>query len=242
VRSVLGPAAGNLLDLGAGTGRLGRAFVGARDPYVGVDRSFAMLEQFRRTAQETNRSPPCLLQADGSFLPFRDRAFRGVLLAHVLSTSPSWSKLLAEATRVLGPGGVLFLAQRIGPPEGLDAQMRKQLRTILASLDVEVPDPGQVKTDARAWLQSVAVSCQHLVAARWELDSSPRDFLDRHATGARFAALPPEIRMLSMRRLGEWAVTTFGALDTWFAEEHRLEVDAFRFGGIDRDRVGEARG
>ena len=33
-----------------------------------------------------------------------------------------------------------------------------------------------------------------VVAARWEAPRSPRDFLARHATGARFAALPQPIK------------------------------------------------
>src|SRR5262245_33415850 len=55
-----------LLDLGAGTGRIGWPFVAAGDDYVGIDLSVGMLREFAgRVAQ-----PPPLAQADGERLPF----------------------------------------------------------------------------------------------------------------------------------------------------------------------------
>jgi ubiquinone/menaquinone biosynthesis C-methylase UbiE len=230
VLEVLGPAPGTLLDLGAGTGRLGRAFVGARDAYVGLDRSLPMLGQFKSTAQAANEAPPRLLQGDGSFLPFRGASFHAVLLAHVLSASADWSALLAEARRILDPGGMLVLAQRVGPEDGLDDQMRKQLRAILADMNLEMPEAGKTKKDARSWLRSVADGHQHVVAARWKEDRAPREFLERHSTGARFAALPAEVQRESMERLREWATLRFGALETPFVEEYAFALDAFRFG------------
>jgi ubiquinone/menaquinone biosynthesis C-methylase UbiE len=230
VLEVLGPAAGTLLDLGAGTGRLGRAFVAAKDAYVGFDRSLGMLGQFKSSAETLNEAHPRLVQGDGSFLPFRSGSFRVVLLAHVLSAFPDWSALLAEARRILEPGGVLVLAQRVGPEHGLDDQMRKQLKVILAEMNVEMPEAGKTKKDARSWLRSVADGHQHVVAARWKEDRTPGEFLERHSTGARFAALPAEVRRESLERLRHWATLRFGAVETPFVEEHSFALDAFRFG------------
>jgi ubiquinone/menaquinone biosynthesis C-methylase UbiE len=229
VRAIVSPSVLNVLDLGAGSGRLGRAFIAARDRYVGVDTSYAMLDRFRLTTQSANDSHPSLVQADGCFLPFRDDTFSAVMLAHVLSASPNWRDLLAETCRVLEPNGFLILAQRVGPTNGIDAQLRKQLRTILTGMSIELPEPGQVKTDARTWLMSIARSKQHLVAARWKSDTAPRDFLKRHATGVRFAALPSDVQKESMQRLSEWAVEKFGSLDASFAEEYDFELDAYQF-------------
>ena len=39
------------LDLGAGSGRIGRAFVAAGDDYVGVDQSRGMLHEFTQRAE-----------------------------------------------------------------------------------------------------------------------------------------------------------------------------------------------
>ncbi len=229
VLSLLKPGKINLLDLGAGTGRLGRAFVSAQIRYVGVDISYAMLDRFRLNTKSTNSLLPLLIQADGCFLPFNDGTFSAVLLAHVLSVSQNWKELLAEACRVLDSDGFLMLAQRIGPPNGVDAQLRDQLKTILASMKIEMPEAGKMKRDARTWLGNVAKSQQHIVAASWKSDCAPRDFINRHSTGARFSALPQEVREESMRRLSEWAFGKFGSLDRFFTEEYRFELDAFRF-------------
>src|ERR1700728_3783692 len=61
-----------LLDLGAGTGRIGWPFVAADDDYVGVDLSLGMLREFMRRANEWSGCTPCLAEADGESLPFRD--------------------------------------------------------------------------------------------------------------------------------------------------------------------------
>jgi len=73
------PSRPRLLDLGAGSGRVGRAFVAAGDDYVGVDLSLGMLRQFARR-DDTNDRRPRLVQADGERLPFGDALFDGVLL------------------------------------------------------------------------------------------------------------------------------------------------------------------
>ena len=80
-----------VLDLGAGTGRIGKAFVAANDFYVGVDASLGMLQEFLLTT----RTPPCLAQADGQQLPFRDGAFDVVMLMQVLSGAGDWRGLLS---------------------------------------------------------------------------------------------------------------------------------------------------
>lgn len=229
VLSLLDPARISVLDLGAGTGRLGRAFVNAQVRYVGVDASYAMLDRFRLNSLSTKGSVPSLVQADGCSLPFRDATFTAVLLAHVLSVSQDWQELLVEAGRVLDSNGFLILAQRAGPSNGVDAQLRDQLKTILSSMGVEMPEAGRTKRDARTWLGTAAKSRQHLVAATWRSDCAPRDFINRHSTGARFSALPAEIREESMRRLSEWAIVQFGSLNTSVVEEYRFELDAFRF-------------
>ena len=65
-------AAPRLLDLGAGTGRIGRPFVAAGDDYVGVDLSLGMLREFAQRAERRGRRPR-LVQADGAAAAVRRR-------------------------------------------------------------------------------------------------------------------------------------------------------------------------
>jgi SAM-dependent methyltransferase len=221
--------AGRVLDLGAGTGRIGEAFVAEGDAYLGVDSSAGMLSRFAEKAAARGGPTPALVQADGQRLPFPTGAFDAVLIAHVISGFPGWRRLLLEARRILRPGGGLVLGKAIGPSEGLDARMREQLRRILAEAGIDVHRRGAQREDAMAWLAPDACRATTVIAAHWEVTRSPRDFLDRHATGARFAALPGPIREATLGRLSDWAVMTFGTLDAPHIERHSFVLDIFLY-------------
>src|SRR5262249_26047729 len=112
-----------LLDLGAGTGRIGWPFVAVGDDYVGIDLSVGMLREFaRRPAQ-----PPRLVQADGERLPFGGGTFDAVLMVQVFGGMHGWRRVLDEARRVLRPGGVLLIGRVVAPADGLDARMKQRL-------------------------------------------------------------------------------------------------------------------
>src|SRR4051794_18329565 len=111
-----------ILDLGAGSGRIGRTFVHEGDDYVGVDLSSGMVRSFARQVDASR-----LVQADGGCLPFHDATFDAVLLVQVLSGAKRWRPLLTEAVRVLRPGGVVAVGRVIAPEDGVDARMKTRL-------------------------------------------------------------------------------------------------------------------
>jgi SAM-dependent methyltransferase len=226
LRAAVGDSPGALfLDLGAGTGRIGEAFVAAGDAYIAIDPSAAMLARFAAKSRRRAGLGPLLVQADGQSLPFLAGTFDAVLIAHVLGGARAWQKLLCEARRVLRPGGRLAVGQRIGPQDGVDAQMRQQLSMILTDLGVDATRPGARRDDVRGWMQSNGGRIEEIVAARWAAMPSPRAFLARHATGARFAALMRSTREEALRRLEEWALTAFGSLNTPRVEPHAFVLD-----------------
>ena len=213
-----------VLDLGAGTGRIGKAFVAADDFYVGVDASLRMLQEFLLTTRI-----PCLAQADGQQLPFRDGAFDVVMLMQVLGGAGNWRGLLGEARRVLRPGGAVVVGHRVASAAGVDAQLKKRLAAILETMGVERHQGKQSRDQALAWLGSSAALRLHLRAAIWERNPTPREFLVRHRSGARFAALPDAVRDEALEKLSGWAEKTFGSFDAACREEHGFELDVFQF-------------
>lgn len=223
------PPEARLLDLGAGTGRIGAAFWAAGDAYVAVDRSARMLAHFASKAEAGGGPALLLVQADGQALPFPAASFDAVLMVQVVSGLPGWRRLLTEARRVLRPEGAMVLGKAVRPPEGLDARMRAQLGMLLSEAGVDAHRPGAGQEEARSWLDPAARRLTEVVAARWVASRSPREFLDRHATGARFAALPQPIRDAALRRLADWAVATFGALDATVVETHEFVLDVCIF-------------
>jgi len=217
------PAPVRVLDIGAGTGRIGRAFMDAGDFYAGVDTSLAMLREF-----PANRGSSLLAQADGRQLPFRNGAFDVVLLMQVLSGASDSHSILEEARRVLRPRGSVVVGHTISPA-GIDAQMKNQLTAILEEMQVAWHRPRESRRQALAWLESSAKRHVHSVAAEWNVNTTAREFLERHRTGARFAALPVEIQEQSLSKLHAWAERRFGAADAGFQEKRSFELDIFEF-------------
>ena len=129
VLAALASPSPRLLDLGAGTGRIGEAFAAAGDDYVGVDLSLGMLRAF--AARDGETGAPRLAQTDGERLPFGGATFDAVLLIQVFGGMRGWRRVLAEARRVLRPDGALVLGRTVAPPDGLDARLRDQLAQIL---------------------------------------------------------------------------------------------------------------
>jgi phosphatidylethanolamine/phosphatidyl-N-methylethanolamine N-methyltransferase len=217
-----------LLDLGAGTGRIGWPFIRAGDDYVGVDLSLGMLREFARRSREGRRQAPRLVQADGEHLPFQDATFDAVMLIQIFGGMRGWRRIVGETRRVLRSGGSLVLGRSVAPPDGVDAQMKQQLTSLLGEMGIE-PARANVRDEVRIWLQSVASDHTQVIAATWTADRTPRAFVDRHRTGARFSALPAPVKDEALHRLGAWATTRFGSLDTTCTERHEFELRIFRF-------------
>ena len=213
-----------VLEIGAGTGRIGKAFMVEGDFYTGVDTSLAMLREFPVTSKSS-----FLVQADGGQLPFGEDTFDLVLLLHLLSGAEDWQGILNETRRVLAPGGSAAVGQTVSPEFGIDARLKRQLKAILERMQIARYRPQESRRQALAWLQSSAARHVQCQAASWSVKTTPQDFLIRHRTGARFAALPVAVQEQALEQLSAWAETTFGSLDAEFQEQRSFELDIFSF-------------
>lgn len=114
----LGPAdGGTLVDLSCGPGMMGRrlAQTGRYRRVWGLDLSAAMLDQARALSAAEDVSDFPLVRADVARLPFRDGALDGAHAGAALHMWPSVERGLAEAGRVLRPGGVLVCSTFVHP-------------------------------------------------------------------------------------------------------------------------------
>ena len=110
IEEAVGPAR-RLLEVGAGTGRIALPLHRRGRQIVGADLARPMLERYRAKAAAAALPPPAVLQADATRLPFGDAGFDAVLEVHVLHLVPDWELALAEARRVLAPGGMIVIGR-----------------------------------------------------------------------------------------------------------------------------------
>ena len=100
---------GALLDIGTGTGRMLELFAAKADSAVGIDRSSEMLRLARVKLDEAGISGASLRQGDMYALPLTDRSADSIILHQVLHYAQQPGAAIAEAARVLSPGGRLLV-------------------------------------------------------------------------------------------------------------------------------------
>ncbi len=111
---VCSQARGEVLEIAVGTGRNIPFYLeGVR--LTGIELSPKMLDLARRRARELGRDAD-LRVGDAHNLPFPDASFDTVVVTLALCTIPDDRRALAEAARVLRPGGQLLLLEHVRSP------------------------------------------------------------------------------------------------------------------------------
>ncbi|WP_225891050.1 class I SAM-dependent methyltransferase [Streptomyces dioscori] len=101
VLGLLPDGAATLLDVACGTGTVTRRLVAAGLDVTGADAAYGML------SRAAARVPGRVVLADARQLPFPDAAFDAVTAIWLLHLLDDAERVVAEAARVLRPGGVL---------------------------------------------------------------------------------------------------------------------------------------
>jgi SAM-dependent methyltransferase len=115
---------GTVLEVGVGTGLIASALAARGHPMVGVDLSPAML------ARAQARLPGRVLVGDALALPVRDGGVGNVVFAAVLHLLDDLRLGLAEAARVLVPGGrvVIVHGRSVHDPDDIEAALASLAR------------------------------------------------------------------------------------------------------------------
>lgn len=235
VAAVSGLSAGDrLLEIGAGTGLIGRwlaeRLVGLPAVYLGADLSRGMLEVFRGRAAETPVPGFQLVQMDGAApWPLPDGAVRAVFSSRAIHLLPL-AHAVAELRRVVGEGGVCLLGWVERRPDSVKARMSREMQRRLRERGFAPRSAGS-RPFLAALQERGATPLPRTVAASWPVEHSPRRSLDDWGgkTGLGGIVLPPGVQEEVLDELAAWAVATFGGLDVAVASAEAYVLDGVRF-------------
>lgn len=152
---LLGKLAGvrhpRILDVATGTGRLPLALLRGRyaGQIVGLDLSSKMLRVARRNLLPY-KDQVGLIWQDAGRLPFEDGVFDAVTCLEAIEFFPRPMESLVEMVRVLAPGGVLFVSNRVGREAHLlpgHVVRREDIQRKLLGLGLREVEPRRWQVD-----------------------------------------------------------------------------------------------
>lgn len=153
-------ATGDVLEVAVGTGR-NLAFYPDGVKLTGIELSEAMLGKAKERARELGRDVTLRI-GDAQALDFPDETFDTVVITLALCTIPDDGKALAEAKRVLRPGGRLILLEHVRSP-------RLPVRIVQRVLDpVLVRCKGDhLLREPQDWLRGLGFDVQACERRKW---------------------------------------------------------------------------
>ncbi|MDE2334657.1 MAG: metalloregulator ArsR/SmtB family transcription factor [Rhodospirillales bacterium] len=159
----LPPRVHRLLDIGTGTGRMLQVIGARADTMLGIDASRAMLALARTNlAEQPGLRHAAVRLGDMYRLELPDGYFDTVLMQMVLHYATEPARALAEAVRVLAPGGTLIVVDLARHERQLLASQGHHwlgfddagLRHMLPAGELEMEMPGAVpgELETRIWV------------------------------------------------------------------------------------------
>ena len=142
-------ALGRLVDIGTGTGRMIELFGPRSSQAIGIDRSSEML-RLARVKLEAAGIASSLRQGDMYALPLQDESADSIIIHQVLHYAHSPAAAIAEAARVLAPGGNLLVVD-------FAAHEREELRTTDAHIRLGFEDEVMA-----GWFAAAGLTIDHV--------------------------------------------------------------------------------
>jgi SAM-dependent methyltransferase len=134
-RTLVADLTGNILEIGCGTGRMFTCYCGDVDltAIEPVARRLQLAEQRARQCDVE----VSFAMAKGEDLPFHDKSSDAVVFANVLCSVDSVEKTLAEAHRVLRPGGQIRLLEHVQSHRFISASLMHLFNPVWRLLDAQ---------------------------------------------------------------------------------------------------------
>ena len=208
-----------VLEIGAGTGQIGRRLVGSGCRYLGLDRSRGMLEIFRRRVV-ARPGQALLVQADGNYpWPIKD-ATVGLIFSsraiHLLDPE----HCAAEVLRCSAPRGAALIVGRVRRnAEDIRTQLRREMRRRVEEQGLLGRDNalirGRLLANCRA---SGGLAIEPLVVYSRSVWATPAESIGewRNKPGLAGIDLRTSVKRALLDDLEGWAQDRFGDLERRF--------------------------
>ena len=120
-----GPVEGEILDLGTGTALIPIELCRRHEPVrvLAIDLSTSMLNLAKGNVEVAGLTERIMLdRVDGKRLPYPDGRFAAVMSNSIIHHIPEPLSALAEAWRVLAPGGLIFVRDLLRPADNAEVE------------------------------------------------------------------------------------------------------------------------
>jgi ubiquinone/menaquinone biosynthesis C-methylase UbiE len=217
-----------VVEIGAGTGQIGRWLLEQPVRYAAVDLSRGMLEVFRH---RLNGEPALLVQADAAVAwPLADRSVRAVFSSRAIHLLPL-PTVVSEMQRIAAPGGAACLVGWVERrPESVKARMSREMRRRLRERSFPARSSGS-RRFVEACVAQGAEPLERVEVSRWPARHSPRHAIERWRAkeGLGGIVLPPGVQDEVLDELTGWARDTFGDPDQAWETEETYVIEGVRW-------------
>jgi SAM-dependent methyltransferase len=184
-----------LLDVATGAGHTALAFAPHVATVIGLDLTPQMIPLATRLADERGVSNIVFAIGDVDDLPFANDTFQAVTCRIAAHHFPDVARFVAEARRVLGPGGVLGIVDNIVPGSHLRGKKADRQREAGDYVNIfeKLRDPSHQRClSFEEWLDLLA-------GAGFRLET--QETLDKRLTFETWAARHTPARQLRLRAM-----------------------------------------
>jgi len=217
---------GPCLEVGVGTGRIALDLHRSGVAMAGVDLSRPMLDRLVQKAG--GQAPFPLAIADATVLPVADGRVGGAVFCHVLHLIEHWRQAVAEAVRVLRPGGVLLVESAASSDSAAGAVLRHFWSLALPGGRPRRPGLNDM-TELDAALGELGLPVRLLppVVERTEVNLAM--IIDGLEAGIQSACwdLDEAVRSSAAAATREWARQEHGSLDAPLRREQTITWRAY---------------
>ncbi len=203
--------ADTVLEIGIGTGRIALSVAEHVHRLYGVDLSQEMLSALRRKITSAHALID-LAPADAVYLPFPTATFDLVYAVHVYHLVNQWRAGIAEAWRVIKPGGHFVVSFHKRDENSPNSRLRKQMHVFAKELGLDTRRPGsQTEEETLEEISKWDPQPKVVQASAWQEPEIPAKILeelDRQIYSETWA-IPRDKMDLIIPRLREWAEHTY---------------------------------